>query len=164
MNREDRFYAWNEGMPTGPDVTALQKRWPSLNIGDRIPYAEVEEVLGLEWKSSRFKTVTEAWRRRELEAGRVINCERGIGFAVATSEQITSDTYPVLQQVGRKVRKQRHKLTTIKPATDTEKQVIEHHGRILNAIERDAKKARMNMLPESVPAQTRISPPKMGAA
>ncbi|MCO5191353.1 MAG: hypothetical protein M9918_24580 [Anaerolineae bacterium] len=37
------------------------------NIGDRYEYETVAEVIGYEPGSQRFKTVTDAWRRRVHE-------------------------------------------------------------------------------------------------
>lgn len=80
---ENTHYPWDEGMPTKPDVDLLLKAYPELEPGDKIPYEEVEEKLGISRidRRSRFVTVTNAWRKRLLEdSGIVIECSAGVGF------------------------------------------------------------------------------------
>lgn len=156
----NRVYSFRDGMPTGPDVSALEKRWPDLVIGTRVPYEDVEKVLGLEWRSERFRTVTAAWRSRLLERGRVLICEPGNAFLVATGEQISAMTHGVLAHIGRQSKTQRKRLSTVRPASEIEKQTVEHHGRLMQMIERESKKARLNILPSTQPVEpVRISPP-----
>lgn len=162
---EQKHYAWTDGMPTGPDVTMLQKMWSDLKVGDRIPYEDVETLLGLKRDSTRWKTVTNAWREREEEKGRVIKCDPGVAFFVATTDQILGDTHPTLLSMGRLARKQRKRVATVQPSNEQEKLVRDHHGRLLSVIEREAKKHRMNLLPtfeQKAPVQ--IGPPKEKSA
>jgi hypothetical protein len=161
MADQREYFPWDDGLPTGPDVGILQRKWPALAVGDRIPYEEIGALLALDWRCARFRTVTAAWRQREMEAGRVLICEPGTAFVVATCAQISAATYSVLHQVGRKMKKQRTRLSTTSPANEIEKQTVEHHGRLLLAMEREAKRSRMNLLPNHSPEQpTRIGPPK----
>ena len=163
-DKEQKVFSFDVGLPTGPDVAMLQKHWAELKIGDRVPYDEVEALLGVEWNTARFKTITTAWRNRELERGNVLVCEPGKAFVVATADQISSGTYEVLRHIGRASKKQRQRLSTVRPVSDMQKQTVEHHGRLMLTMEREAKKSRMNLLPKMEPKeQVRIEPPKQAA-
>jgi hypothetical protein len=161
MSDEQTLYPWNEGLPTKPDVDLLLKTWPSPKIGDRFEYDVIESLLGIAHTAPRFRTVTNQWRARLLEQNLVCECETGTAFYIATADQISARTYGTLRGIGRKARKQRQKLSVSKPEDDAQRAVIEHQGRLLNVVERDAKKARMNLLPTTtVSAAPRIAPPK----
>jgi len=156
-----KLYPWSEGLPTKPDVDLLLKTWPEPKVGDRFPYEAIEALLRQERDTARFKTITNKWRDRLREIGFTIECEPGKAFYVATSGQVSAATYGVLRSVGRKARKHRIKLAIAKPVDDAERSVIEHQARLMGSVERDAKKARMNLLPPTAaPAMPQIAPPK----
>lgn len=152
---------WQDGLPTAPDVTMMQKRWPELKVGDRVEYAEVAGLIGVDVDSNRFKSVTHAWRKREEEAGRVIECDPGEAFYVASCDQVSAKTHSVLQFAGRKFKRHRRHLSVQRPETETQRVTVEHQARLMHALEKDTKKARMNVLPSTAaPEQPRIAPPK----
>jgi len=85
--KQKQFFA---GIPTDMDVKRLRERWPfdEMQVGDLIPYEEVEELLGMERRSYRFKTVTLAWRRKALkETPFVIGTEPGVAFKVLNDSE-----------------------------------------------------------------------------
>lgn len=53
------------GVPTGPDVKKLMEHFP-VEHGTVVPYSDIERVLGMSRRRSRFRTVTVAWRRTLL--------------------------------------------------------------------------------------------------
>ena len=161
---DDKTFSWRDGMPTKPDVDALLKRWPEPNIGDRYEYETVAEVIGYEPGSQRFKTVTDAWRRRVHEKGFVIECDPGAAFFVANADQITAGTYSALNSSARKLRRQRKNLTIARAENDEQRSTIMHQGRLLAETERHLKKAKMNALPTLTADddRPRISPPVAG--
>lgn len=146
---ESKHYPWNEGLPTGPDVDLLMKTWPEPKIGDRFEYDAIAKLIGVDSKSARFTTVTNVWRRRMIEKSVVIECEAGEAFYVADIRQIAAKSYSVLHTIGRKAKKQRRKLASFRAANDGERSLIEHHARLLIGIERESKKSRMNLIPET---------------
>jgi hypothetical protein len=161
----DKTYQLGEGMPTAPDVAALQKQWPELKIGDRIPYGDVEAIIGHEWRSSRFRCVTEVWRRRELDKGLVIGCIPGEAFYVLSASDIHANTPERLAHIRRTARKQRVKIATIRPENDTEKMAKDHGMLVMLNVEREMKKAQMNVLPKLVqPQRPQIGPPEEKAS
>ncbi len=158
---EQKYYPWKDGLPTGPDVTLLQQEWDNLQAGDRIEYEDVERVIGTDRRSARWKTVTISWRKREEESGRVVLCDAGKAFYVAMPDQIFARTYPSLQSVGRIARKQIRRLGTIVSSDTRTVHVIEHQARLLQAIEKDSRKKRTNILPPTAAdVSPRIEPPK----
>lgn len=52
------------GVPTDADVRKLEDAFGVPEIGTEIPHEDVESVLGLNRKQSRYITVTGAWRKR----------------------------------------------------------------------------------------------------
>lgn len=164
---EEKYYSFKDGMPTGPDVAALQKAFPDLKIGDTVSYEAVSGVIGCPWTSARFKTITTVWRRRLMESGLVLGCDPGESFRVLTASQISAKTYSTLEEIGRKAKKQRKREATIRPKDDAERAGTMHRMRLLSAIEQDSKKSRMNILPPTeIKPAPRISPPdqKAGAS
>jgi hypothetical protein len=148
---DDKHYGPWEGMPTKPDVDALIREWPDLDKGDKIPYGDVEACTGIEHGPGRWSTVTNAWRSRMLnDKELVIKCDRANrAFFVATAGDISSATYGVLRGIGRKARRQRKELAIAKPQNDAEREDILHKARLMSAVEREAKKARMNVFPST---------------
>lgn len=162
---ENKHYAWQDGLPTGPDVTLIRAKWPNLKAGDSIPYDEVAALIGVKVNSVRFRSVTNAWRTREQEDGRVIKCEKKIAFYVATAEQITSSTYDALRHIGRSAKKQRKHLGTIHAADQHTKGIVDHQARLMHAVEKDARVKRMNILPSTKPSSPpQIEPPRSMSA
>lgn len=80
------------GMPTRVEVAELEAAFPSLEAGQDILYDEVEKVIRITRDKSRFRVVTEAWRRKvRREKMLVIECVAGLGYHVQTpTEQINS--------------------------------------------------------------------------
>lgn len=65
------------GVPTEPDVNRLLDKYPQegLHIGRQIPYAETESVISIPKQSSRWATVTKAWRKKvETDFNIIIAC------------------------------------------------------------------------------------------
>jgi len=58
--------AFIKGRPTGPDVEAIIAAVPveSLTEGATVDYVVIAEIIGAAPASSRFSTVTDAWRRK----------------------------------------------------------------------------------------------------
>jgi hypothetical protein len=94
------------GVPTGPDVKKIRDRWPdgSLKAGDKISYEQMASVIGHNKADTRFKTVTQQWRKavEEATAGRVsIGTIPGEGFIVLDDSQKHSAAVGKLRSAGR---------------------------------------------------------------
>ena len=157
---EQKHYSFRDGLPVAPDVAAIQKQWPDLKIGDLIPYDDMEALLGVERATPRFHAVTAAWRKRERrDHGRVIECQRGHHFYVATADQITAGTHGVLKHCGKKLHKHRSKLGAIAPETPETAAIQAHQMRLLWHLEQQTKESRKGLLPPpAVPAAQAIPP------
>jgi hypothetical protein len=163
---EDKHYGFKDGMPTRPDVDALLKKWPDLQEGELLTYQQVQAVLREPEGSARYRVVTHAWRKRLREQfGIVLECMRGKGFFVAGAEQISAATYDVIDGIGRKAKRHRAKLMTIRPEDTLMAEKQSHQMRLMLAIEKDAKHHKMNVLPNTTPAEMpRMGPPKLRVA
>jgi hypothetical protein len=149
MEKTDKHYSFKEGMPTKPDVDLLLKTFPDIKAGDKFAYEAVGKLIGNDWNTSRFKSVTNSWRGRLSEKGVILECMPGDCFYAATADQVSSQTYSVLESIGRKSRKHRKKLVSVKTETDSQRELIVHQGRLMHELERYAKKHRMNVLPNT---------------
>lgn len=69
------------GVPTNADVRKLKEAFPDLTEGSEITHEEVERVVQLSRESSRYRSVTRAWRRDLLtHSGIDLAAVPGIGF------------------------------------------------------------------------------------
>jgi hypothetical protein len=155
-----KLYSWQTGLPTGPDVTLIRKRWNDLKAGDRIEYQEIADLLGIKVGTSRWKTVTQAWRKRELDDGRVIKSVPGKEFVVANPEQIIDDTNTTLKHISRSARRQLVHLMTVRDTDSQTRAVVDHQARLMHAVEKDAEAKRQTALPttavQQLPKITRV--------
>ena len=78
------------GIPVLPDVEFLLEK-VEVAIGNRIPYKQIEKLLGVDRKSIRYSTVVARWRKRlEEEFAVALICDEGVAFVVANApERIT---------------------------------------------------------------------------
>ena len=89
------------GIPVPPDVELLLDK-VDVSEGNRIPYWEIERLLGIRRDGSRWRTVVSGWRKR-LEAERVVQliCDRGKAFVVANPpERVVVSTCHVKRMVN----------------------------------------------------------------
>ncbi len=71
------------GVPTDLDVRRLDETFGTLNVGDEISYDEIDSALGIARSTSRWRTVTAAWRCRVQRARHlVVGCNPGVGFVI----------------------------------------------------------------------------------
>lgn len=140
---------WQDGLPTRPEVDALLNAFPpaQLRVGTEISDAQIRAVMGTA-DSVRFRTVTNVWRRRLLsDHGIALFRAKSTGFFVPSPDQITARTHPTLRHVTHTVTSQIKNLSSVKADTQTQRDTVDHHGRLLGHIKLEAKKARMNVLP-----------------
>jgi hypothetical protein len=53
------------GVPVGPEVKALMEQLaPGWQEGEVLPYSRIEAIAGCAWRSNRFRTILDSWRRR----------------------------------------------------------------------------------------------------
>ena len=155
---EQKHYTWQDGLPTAPDVQLLLEKFPGLRVGDRVPYVDVQAVINVAPGSNRWRSITDQWRKRLRDKSLVVECENGEAFYIATADQVSAATYGVLRSISRKSKTHRRKLSLSKPENETQAKTIAHQAKLLQTMEREAKKARMNLLPS-----TEIKPaPKIG--
>ena len=77
---------FRNGVPTAPDVKKLLETFPvqSMQEGQILTYNDVAQAIGVHVRSSRFKTVTAAWRKTlEQTTSIVLKTLAGQGYMVA---------------------------------------------------------------------------------
>lgn len=97
-----------DGMPTAPDVKAIREQYPdsALQEGSNIATKEeIAKIIGEPVNSSRFRTVTNAWRKAvERETAKVIKLKSGKFFVLDDSEKL-DEVGGGLQSVAKKLRR-----------------------------------------------------------
>jgi hypothetical protein len=158
---DQKYMPWHEGVPTKPEVDALLKAFPpeSIKPGEwRVTDDEVRSHIG-RCDQRRFYVVTKAWRNR-MERDHAVYVKDGEGFYCPANDEVLSDSHPALHRARRVVRKQRKRVSNVRPDGDQQRAQQEHVGRLLYASERSLKKDCMNVLPSTAaPKQPQIAPP-----
>ena len=76
------------GVPVGPDVDILDRRYPELKNEQMLTHAELSAAIGYSWQSSRYRTVLNAWRKQLFEErGLELQAVRSVGLRVMTSPE-----------------------------------------------------------------------------
>ena len=159
---DQKYYGFKDGMPTGPDVERLIRKWPELSPGDRLDYPALEKILNVEAGTSRWRSITNAWRRRQKrDSNIIIECDAGNAFYVATADQVSSSIHGGLMGVGRKLKRMREKAIRVETKSDSQRATLDHQCLVLSNLERETKKTRMNLLPSTkAEERPKISAPK----
>mgnify|MGYP001809836688 CR=1 FL=1 len=80
---------FQSGVPTDMDVRALQSAFPAPAPGDLISHKDIAAATGVAIASSRYRTVTYAWRGQlKRDHGLILRPVRGVGFRVLTSTEM----------------------------------------------------------------------------
>lgn len=104
------------GVPTEPDVKKLIDAYGVPQPG-MIPYADVAAVIGLDPKSTRWRSVTDAWRFRLRRENNIeVRAIPGMGFKVLTEQERIPDTYVALRQTARVAREANRRAVSIDSA------------------------------------------------
>jgi hypothetical protein len=76
------------GVPVGPDVDRLDVEYQELTHEQVLTHEELSGAIGYSIKSSRYRTVVTAWRKRLFdERGIELQAVRGLGLRVMTNSQ-----------------------------------------------------------------------------
>lgn len=99
---------FRKGLPLEPDLQRLDERYPKslLVPGFKIPYEEIAQVISCPVGSSRFATVTSAWRKRaEKQWNVIIGCLPKEAFVVLDGKQKVNLADDKLRSAGRMARR-----------------------------------------------------------
>lgn len=98
--------AFNSGIPTAPDVKRLGDAVGVPAIGTVIEYKAVEDAIGSKRDSSRFRSVTEAWRKKlEREHNILVVAIANVGFKFATPSERVENSAMRFKSGLRKIRR-----------------------------------------------------------
>jgi len=71
-------------MPTKVDTDRLMSLASKFNENDLIPYDDIEQAIGFEKKSNRFRSVVTSWKKRLMREKNIfLVCEPNIGYRLA---------------------------------------------------------------------------------
>lgn len=88
------------GIPTGMDVDKLMKEI-EVQPGTVVPYAEVERIMGVHLKATRFRSVTQAWRKRIFREKLLDSTAEGGEFYFLTADAAHDKGRRIIKQIGR---------------------------------------------------------------
>ncbi len=81
MSEETKSNLFFGGIPTAPDVDALIEEFGVPEIGVLISYSNISKVIGVPKDKNRFKSVTDAWKKRlDIKHNVIIEAIRNNGF------------------------------------------------------------------------------------
>lgn len=73
------------GVPTDPDVKKLEAQFGMPTPGTLISHHDIAACIGVPWRSSRYRTVVDRWRRKLMRESNVdTGAEPGVGIKVLT--------------------------------------------------------------------------------
>lgn len=102
------------GVPTAPDVKKLRKAFPELVDGQDISHEEVESVLNMDSRSSRYRSVTTAWRKEMLNEENIeVSAVAGVGFRCLTGPERLSTNIKGFRAGTRKQGKSIRRVTMV---------------------------------------------------
>lgn len=94
------------GIPTSVDTRRLDEQFAGLMDGDEITHDEIEVVIGVRRGSSRYRTVTDAWRRSLLREKNIeLAAVSGVGFrCLPPAERISASVRGVQSGMRKQLR------------------------------------------------------------
>lgn len=100
------------GVPTGPEVDRLMKGLV-IEAGAKIPYETVEQITGTRASEHRFRSVTNAWRKRVFrEKALEVKAEGGC-FVILTPDEALTHGISAFHRVGRALGRTNVKVSVI---------------------------------------------------
>ena len=102
------------GSPTKPDCDLLDEKFQNLTVGDVVLYRDIVEILGLsDWRESRFKSVTDAWRRRLESRGLITECIPGEALSIMSVSEVIQSVPKWIKTSRRKITKSGRKVSLV---------------------------------------------------
>lgn len=139
------------GVPTGPDVKKIMDAFPDIQVGQIITHAEIEAVTGLMRKTSRYSTVTKAWKDELLDKKDIeMKAEYGQGFKRLNPQERIESNIDVMHQGIRKVKRGARRVGIVQ--TDDPVLMHKRDTAVRSAAVLDAEHLRMK-------AEIRLPPP-----
>lgn len=109
------------GVPTAPDVKKLREAFPQIDEGTDFTHEQIEAVIGLSPKSTRYRCVTLAWRKEMLNGHNVeIVAVPTIGFRALTGPERLDTNVKGFKNGARKQGKHIHRVGMVRAETLSE--------------------------------------------
>lgn len=162
MNAISPIRPFAGGVPTEPDVKALLQAITNLEPGKVVEHAEIEAVIKVDRRKSRYRTVVDAWRARLLREQNVdLQARAGVGFVVLTEEERVGasvrDYGSGARKMGRSVRRiGRVRVEQLEPADQRKVEHVRRHMEAtLSSVRESTKEIAVALKPqESLPRRT----------
>ena len=108
------------GIPTTPDVKRLREAF-KLETGLVIKHEDIEIIIECEWKTVRYRTITDAWRRDLFNQDNIVlDAVHGVGFKVLSGPERVHKEYEGFKRGIRKQARSLRRASVIKDDTLSE--------------------------------------------
>jgi hypothetical protein len=112
------------GMPTNMDVKRLREELVMIE-GDEVTHEQVEKILGVKHTVTRFRTITDKWRRVMLiDEGLEIVALPGLGFRCLLPDERVGYNFKGFKQGTRKQGRHLRRAAMIPRDRVSEKEVV----------------------------------------
>lgn len=119
------------GLPTGPDVRALNEAFPDLKEGAEISYTAIGEVLRIQYGDPRFRTVLTAWRHAKRNEGFLTCCIPGKALRIMTEKEAPGYAFDGARWAARKIRRTARDVSALRPKDENVRTQLDHAKRLL---------------------------------
>ncbi len=141
------------GLPTEPEVNRIRSAYPDaeLTVGQVIPYDNIAAIIGAAYKSNRFRSITNVWRKKvEKETNKIIGTEPGVGFVVLSESQKVNLSGSKLRSAARFARRSYMvaSRTDVKQLSEEEARRLTHQINVTAKIIASAQLKTKKQLPD----------------
>ena len=106
------------GVPTAPDVKKLREAFPEITEGTDFTHEQIEQVIGLDAKSTRYRCDTLSWRKEMLNSHNIeIAAVPTVGFRALTGPERLDTNIKGFRQGTRKQGKSVRRVTMVRAET-----------------------------------------------
>jgi hypothetical protein len=141
------------GVPTDLDVKKIREVYPEhqMRIGQVIPYSQIVAIIGANYGTSRFFSVTNAWRKKvESETSIILSAQEGTHF------RVLSETEKVDLSASKLVSAAKHARRSfvianridVKQISQEDKQRLDHQVNVSSKIIASSKLRKAPELPQ----------------
>lgn len=124
------------GMPTEFDVKKLLEAFPSIKEGDTFEHGNVEQIIGVTRNSSRYKSITQAWRKNLLRnENKQVDAIPGFGFKCMSPDERISGGVKGMNSGVKKIARSCNKalrVTTQDPALKSKQDHMQRFGAFIH--------------------------------
>lgn len=153
------------GVPTDIDVRALRQKHPEIQPGETVSYKTIAETIRAEVGSSRFRSVTGAWRKQLYRTENIVlEAVAGTGFRRVTEHERSINNVKSWNDKQRSALRRVNDQSRVNTVefSDRDRKTHDHTIRVLRAhADHTFSTAREIAPPKAPKSLPRFSPPEV---